>query len=170
MEFKEVMLSRKSCREYTDRPVETEKLEAVVTAASLAPLGMPRMGKPHLTVVTNKEMLKELGALAGKERGDIIYGAPALIIVSCPVSAPGLAEMNAACVVELMALAATDQGLGNIYLYGVTAMLQKKEELKQRLGIPAECIPLSALALGYGTEPVAVCKAFEKTLDENNIA
>ena len=170
MEFRKTMLSRKSCREYTDRPVESEKLEAVVTAASLAPLGMPMMGKPHLTIVTNKEMLRELGAQAGEERGDIIYGAPALIIVSCPVTAPGLAEMNAACVVEMMALAATDLGLGNIYLYGVTAMLQKNEELKQRLGIPEGCVPLSALALGYGTEPVAIVKTFEKTLDENIIA
>ncbi|MBQ6593160.1 MAG: nitroreductase family protein [Solobacterium sp.] len=169
MEFKETMLSRKSCREFTDQAVEAEKLEKVITAASMAPLGMPKAGKPHLTVVTRRETLKTLGGLAGPERGDIIYGAPVLIIVSCPVTAPGLAEMNAACVVEMMSLAATDLGLGNIYLYGVTAALQHNDALKAELGIPENCIPLSALALGYGTEHVTVCKAFTKTLTENRV-
>ncbi|MBR0130547.1 MAG: nitroreductase family protein [Firmicutes bacterium] len=169
MELKKVLMSRKSCRAYTDKPVEAEKLEAVVTSASLAPLGVPRMGKPHLTIVTNKEMLKTLGYQGGPER-DAIYGAPVLIIVSCPESYPGIAEMNAACVVEMMSLAATDLGLGNIYLYGVCAQLQKNEALQKEIGIPENMKPLSALGLGYGEEPIAECKAFEKVLTENYIA
>jgi nitroreductase len=169
MELKKVLMSRKSCRTYTDKPVEAEKLEAVVTSGSLAPLGVPKMGKPHLTIVTNKEMLKTLGYQAGPER-DAIYGVPALIIVSCPESYPGIAEMNAACVVEMMSLVATDLGLGNIYLYGVCAQLQKNEALQKEIGIPENMKPLSALGLGYSEEPVAECKAFEKVLEENYIA
>ena len=166
MELLKVLLSRKSCRSYTDRPVEEEKLEKVITAASLAPLGLPRDGRPHLTVVTDKDALKELGGLFGPEN-DIIYGAPALIIVSCPPSAPGIPEMNAACVVEMMSLMATDSGLGNIYLYGVTAALQKNEEMKKKLAIPENHTPLSALALGYGSEEICECKEFKKVLTEN---
>ena len=169
MELRKTMLNRKSCRAYTQQPVEKDKLEQVITSASLAPLGMPKMGRPHLTVVTDKAVLEKLGAQGGPERGDIIYGAPALIIVSCPVTAPGLAEMNAACVVEMMALQATDLGLGNIYLYGVTAMMQKNEELKAELHIPEGFVPLSALALGYGEEPVAVCKEFVPVLERTDI-
>ncbi len=169
MELREVLLSRKSCRAYTQQPVEKEKLEQVITSASLAPLGMPKMGRPHLTVVTDKAMLEKLGAQGGPERGDIIYGAPVLIIVSCPVTAPGLAEMNAACVVEMMSLQATDLSLGNIYLYGVTAMLQGNEALKAELGIPEGFVPLSALALGYGEEPVVQCKSFTPVLERTDI-
>ena len=135
----------------------------------MAPLGMPKAGRPHLTIVTNKEMLKTLGAQAGPEHGDIIYGAPVLIIVSCPMTAPGLAEMNAACVVEMMCLEATDQCLANIYLYGVTAALQRNDALKAELGIPEGYVPLSAIALGYGTAPTEVCKEFTKILTENRI-
>ncbi len=167
MDFEKVLLSRKSCREYTDRPVEDDKLYNVVTAASLAPLGLPKNGKPHITIVTDKDMLKALGSQFGPDK-DIIYGAPALIIASCP-PAPmeGVAQMNAACVVEMMALQATNEGLGNIYLYGVTAALAKNEDLMKQLGIPEGFVPLSALALGYGKEDVSECKVFEATLSQN---
>lgn len=168
MELKEVLLRRKSCRTYEARPVEEEKLNEVVAAASLAPLGLPKDGKPHLTVVTDPELLKTLGGAFGPDR-DIIYGAPALIVVSCPPSRPGIPEMNAACVVEMMALAATDLGLGNIYLYGVTAALAQNGELKARLGIPEGHTPLSALAVGYSVEPIEVCKEWKATLDENRV-
>ena len=167
MELEQVLLSRKSCRSYTERVVEPEKLEKVVTAASLAPLGLPRDGKPHLTVVTDQAMLKTLGSLFGPDK-DPIYGAPALIMVSCPPSAPGIPDMNAACVVEMMSLMATDLGLGNIYLYGVCAAVGKSEELKAQLGIPQGHTPLAALALGYGTEDVAVCKEFKEVLTRND--
>ena len=103
MDFEKVLLSRKSCRKFTDKPVEEEKLEKVVVSASLAPLGLPKMCTPVLTVVTDKD------ALAGLKG---IYDAPAVIIVSCPPSpAPGIGDQNAGCVVEMMALMATSLGL-----------------------------------------------------------
>lgn len=168
MEFKEVLLRRKSCRGYEARTVEREKLDEVVTAGSLAPLGLPRDGKPRLTVVTDPAALKKLGGAFGPDN-DIIYGAPALIIVSCPPSRPGIPEMNAACVVEMMALAATDLGLGNIYLYGVTAALGQNEEWKKELGIPEGHTPLSALAVGYAAEEAGICKEWKATLEENRV-
>lgn len=168
MELKQVLLSRKSCRSYTDRPVEKEKLEAVVTAGSLAPLGLPRDGKPHLTVVTEGAMLATLNGLFGPER-EVIYNAPALILVSCPPSAPGIPEMNSACVVEMMSLMATDLGLGNIYLYGVCAGVKQNPELMKALAIPEGYAPFSALALGYGSEDVAVCKEFVPTFTRNDV-
>ncbi len=156
MELEKVLLSRKSCRAYQDKAVEAEKLEKVITAASLAPLGLPKMCTPMLTVVTDKAVLAKL---------EHFYDAPALIIVSCPPSpAPGIADQNAACVVEMMSLMATDLGLGNIYLYGTTAVLRQNAELKAALGIPAEFSPLAALAVGYGVEDVAVCKEFAPKL------
>lgn len=168
MEFEQVMMSRKSCRSYLEKEVEEEKIEKVVTAGSLAPLGRIGDGRPHVTVVTDKEVLKKLGGLSGGER-DLIYKAPVLAIVSCPSSWAGIPEMNAACVVEMMSLEATNLGLGNIYLYRVTAVLAKNREFSRQLGIPENYTPLSALAFGYGTEDVSVCKKFEKVLEENRI-
>lgn len=163
MELEKVMLSRKSCREYKDIQVEEEKLEKVVTAGSLTPLGLPKMCTPVLTVVTDKEVLKTLEG---------IYDAPALIIVSCPPApefTPGLDHQNAGCVVEMMALQATELGLGNIYLYGVTSKIASDSEKMKAMGIPEGYYPLAALAVGYGVEDVSVCKEFAPKLKVNKI-
>ena len=37
MEFKEVVKNRYSCKKYSDRQVETEKLKAILEAGRLAP-------------------------------------------------------------------------------------------------------------------------------------
>lgn len=37
MEFKEVVRNRYSCKKYSDRPVEPEKLTAILEAGRLAP-------------------------------------------------------------------------------------------------------------------------------------
>ena len=150
------------------RGIDEEKLEKVVTAASLAPVGLPKDGRPHLTVVTDEDVLRSLGGAFGPDK-DIIYGAPALIVVSCPQSRPGIAEMNAACAVEMMSLEATNLGLGNIYLYGVCMALQNNRELAAKIGIPENHKPLSALAVGYGSEDVAPCKEFKEVLTRNDI-
>ena len=150
MDFLEVLLSRKSCRSYQNTPVEEDKLVQIAAAGSLAPLGLPSMCTPELTVVTDPAILSELTEM---------YQAPALILVSCPASpAPGIAEMNAACVVEMMSLMATNLGLGSIYLYAVIMELQQKPELLQRLGFSEGFTPYAALGVGYGTDDVSICK------------
>ena len=65
----------------------------------------------------------------------------------------------------MMSLMATDLGLGNIYLYGVTANLQGDADMKAKLEIPENFTPLAALALGYGEEDIAVCKEFVNKLN-----
>lgn len=170
MELFDDMLTRKSVRSYTDQQISEEQLQKILIAASLAPVGKGKSGRPHLTIVQDPQLLKELGGQAGPER-NVIYGAPTLIIVSHPKveDAPGIAAMNVACVMENMTLAATDLGLGSIYLYGSMRMLSRNPELMQRLGIPEGNEPLSALGVGYGTEAPAVCKEMKKVLTENRV-
>ncbi len=161
MELEKVLLSRKSCRKFLDKPVEEDKLEKVVLAGSLAPLGLPRVGVPALTVVTDKDVLAGLKG---------IYDAPAVIIVSCPqYPGPGIDHQNAACVVEMMSLMATELGLGNIYLYGVTKNLQDDAEMLKKLAIPENFTPLAALAVGYGEEEIAICKEMVHKLPVNRV-
>ena len=161
MEFEKTMLSRKSCRAFKEEPVAEELLEKVVTSASMAPLGLPKMCTPVLTVVTDKAALAKLEGH---------YNVPALIICSCPpIQVPGIDHQNAGCVVEMMALEATSLGLSNIYLYGVTAKLAADAELMKEFGIPDGYVPLAALGLGHGVEDVAVCKEFVPKLKVNRI-
>ncbi|BCN30271.1 hypothetical protein bsdtb5_15660 [Anaeromicropila herbilytica] len=48
-----------------------------------------------------------------------------------------------------MLLAATDQNIGSVYLWGVAMALQLYSELFQELDLPDGFIPVSGLALGY---------------------
>ena len=158
MELFNVLWSRKSHRSYAPGQVSEEQLDKILAAGSAAPVGLPKQGLPHLTVIQDPALLKELGGLFGPE-DDILYGAPTLIMVSSPeMPAPGVDYATAGCVIENMALAATEQGLGSIFLYGVAAGVANKPALLAKLRLPEGYHPVSALAVGPAAEPVALCK------------
>jgi nitroreductase len=61
---------------------------------------------------------------------------------------------NAACIIENMALAATDLGLGNVILGGVPATVAANSDLSTDLKIPAGFMPALAIAIGKAAEPL----------------
>lgn len=169
MELFDVLWSRRSHRSYAQGQVSEEQLDKILAAGSAAPVGLPKQGLPHLTVIQNKELLKELGGLFGPD-GDILYGAPTLIMVSSPeMPAPGVDYATAGCVIENMALAATELGLGSIFLYGVAAGVTKAPALLEKLALPQGYHPVSALAVGPAQEPVKRCKDPAKRFTFNRV-
>lgn len=79
------LCSRRSVRSYdSSRPVEQEKLDAILAAGQYAPTGMNRM-PTKFVVVRNREVLQQLSkqnaAIMGKEDVDPFYGAPVAIAV-----------------------------------------------------------------------------------------
>ena len=57
MELNDVMLKRRSVRQYTDEPIHADKLEQILKAGLIAPTSMNR--KPcEFIVVQDKAMLK----------------------------------------------------------------------------------------------------------------
>ena len=169
MELFTTLLSRKSHRSYTEDQINEEQLDKILVAGSLAPFGLPSAGLPQLTVIQNKKILKALGRLFGPEN-DIIYGAPTLILVSSPeMPMAGVEYATAGCVIENMALAATDLGLGSIFLWGVAIGLSNAPELLEKLDLPEGYRPIAALAVGVGTEVVAKCKELKHKLEVKRI-
>jgi nitroreductase len=59
---------------------------------------------------------------------------------------------NVGCIIENMLLAATDLGVGNIYLWGAANVVAKIPELQRELGIPEGFTPVSSAALGFAAE------------------
>lgn len=84
MDFLEIANARQSCRKYDEeRPVEQEKLMAVLEAARLAP-SAHNVQPYHLTVCTG-EMARQVGlAAADEERHVNTFApkAPVLIVIS----------------------------------------------------------------------------------------
>lgn len=153
METMEVMHRRQSCRDYLPGQISEEALNTLLLAANAAPVGMGKYQNMHLTVVQNSTLLTKLNVRAADFMGDPTlrptYGAPTVIFVSAAEGDPDdVRYCNAACIVENMHLAATDLGLGSVYLLGCIRALQKAPELQRELGIPEGFTPMSALAVG----------------------
>ncbi len=159
METLKAICSRTSCRAFTDQPVETEKLEKVVAAGSLAAIGRRQFENVFLTVIRDRALLDELEAATREMRGNpemkAFYGAPVLVSVAIKGD-DFLGKENCACVVENMLIAATDLGLGNIYLHSPCALFEKQPELFKKLGAPEGFVPGAFMALGYAAKETEV--------------
>ena len=59
MDFKEVVKNRYSCKKYSDRVIEKEKLDAILEAGRLAPTAK-NLQEQHIYVVQNKEILEDI--------------------------------------------------------------------------------------------------------------
>ena len=82
MDFLEIANARQSCRSYDEtRPVEQEKLEAVLSAARLAPSACN--GQPyHFTVCRGQAAKAVAAGVAGMGMNKFIAQAPVMIVVS----------------------------------------------------------------------------------------
>ena len=82
MNFTEIAMNRQSCRSYApDRPVEEEKLLAVLEAARLAPSACN--GQPyHLTVCRGETAREVAKATQGMGLNKFAPDAPILIVIS----------------------------------------------------------------------------------------
>ena len=145
------IMARRSIRKYLDKPVEHEKLEAVVNCGINAPSGMNR--QPWIVrVVEDRTLIAEVNKAAGREQ---FYGAPALICVCTPTNG---GDLDAGLLGENMMLAAPALGLGTCCLQGPVRALLSNEKCKfflDRLDIPADYRLNYILAIGYPDEQPA---------------
>ncbi len=81
MNFLEIAQQRQSCRAYEDRPVEEEKLQAVLQAAQLAPSACN--GQPYLLTVCRGKTAKAVAkATMSMGMNRFASQAPILIVIS----------------------------------------------------------------------------------------
>lgn len=161
MELKQVLRARRSCRAYKPDQITPEELNAILEAAALAPVGMGRNDRELLRVVQNPDILNALNADFAASIGNVAacatYNAPTVIFVLGRRDDPDMMlGANAACIVENMCLAATDLGLGNVYLMGICRELKDSAQAAALLKIPAEYRLVSAVAVGYPAQEIEV--------------
>ena len=159
MNTMEAILTRYSCRSYKNIPVEKEVLQNVLIAAYAAPNADAAYEDMQLTVVQDPEALDDIREIyrkaAEKPDADPLYGAPVFIILSTfvPENDP-VGYANAGCVVENMALAATEAGLGQVYIYGLfdDLRIRNNHVLEEYLQLTDGKVPISGIVLGYPAE------------------
>lgn len=142
MDTIEIIKTRRSIREYKDKPILKEVLENIVDAGRFAPTA--RGVQPwEFIIVTNPDSLKKIADLA--ENGRFIAGAVSCIAVFCSDTKYYLEDGCAAT--ENILIAAASLGIGSCWVAG-----DKKpycQEISKLLSVPDEFKLISLIALGY---------------------
>ncbi|MBR4555298.1 MAG: nitroreductase family protein [Ruminococcus sp.] len=149
MEFKEVVKSRYSCKNYSNRQVEPEKLTAILEAGRLAPTAK-NLQEQHIYVIQFAEKLAVIDQITPCR-----YGAPTVLAVAFdknnvftyPGEKRDSGVEDAAIVATHLTLAAANEGVDSCWLNYFDP--DKAAEL---LGLPENEEVLMLLDLGYAGE------------------
>lgn len=151
----EDLLTRRSVRKYTDRPVEEEKLDKVLTAGLYAPTGMNNQA-PILVAVRDKETrdrLSRMNAAVMGASGDPFYGAPCVIVVLSDPERMTWVEDGSLVLGNLMN-AAHSLGLGSCWIHRAKECFDTPEgkALLRAWGVPETYRGVGNCILGYAAE------------------
>ncbi len=149
MEFREVVRNRYSCKKYSTRQVEAEKLTAVLEAGRLAPTAK-NLQEQHVYVLQSTDALAKVDAATPCR-----YGAPTVLVVAFDTknvfTYPGgkhdSGVEDATIVATHMVLAAANEGVDSCWINFLDP-----EKLADLLGLPANEEILMVLDLGYAAE------------------
>lgn len=149
MEFKEVVKNRFSCKKYSSRRVEPEKLAAILEAGRLAPTAK-NLQEQHVYVVQSEEILAKIDSATPCR-----YGAPTVLAVAYdknnvftyPGGKRDSGAEDATIVATHMILAAADEGVDSCWIN-----FFDPEKMEEALGLPANEEILMLMDLGYAAE------------------
>ena len=149
MEFKEAVKNRYSCKKYSERQVEPEKLHAILSAGRLAPTAK-NLQEQRIYVLQSPEALAKVDAVTPCR-----YGAPTVLAVAFDrnnvYTYPGGKRQSgiedATIVATHMILAAADEGVDSCWLNRFDP-----EQLAELLGLPENEEVLMLMDLGYAAE------------------
>ena len=156
MNFMEIAQTRQSCRSYDEtRPVEPEKLEAILAAARLAPSACN--GQPyHITVCQGNVAKEAAKATMGMGMNKFTAQAPVMLMISekpyvksaavgAKVKGNDYRSMDIGIVTAYLTAEATAQGLG-------TCILGWLDDEKLRKICSLDMPVRLAISLGYPKE------------------
>jgi len=176
MHYFELLQARSSCRKYTGEKLSREDLDKILLAANAAPIGSNRTEDIHLTVVEDRAVLDKLAECMHRRRQDKaamrnitekikdenakpkggfdpFYGAAAVIFISHRKQdiQPGIEYCNVTTVAMAMHLAATELGLGSVFMWGSLEAMRMYPEYDNTavLELPEGFEPLLGIAIGH---------------------
>ena len=149
MEFKEVVKNRYSCKKYSARQVEPEKLTAILEAGRWAPTAK-NLQEQHVYVLQSEAALAKIDKATPCR-----YGAPTVLVVAFdknnvftyPGGRMDSGVEDATIVATHMILAAADEGVDSCWLNFLDP-----DALAKDLGLPENEEILMVMDLGYAAE------------------
>lgn len=144
MSFSQLVKQRYSVRKYDSRPVEPEKLAAILEAGRLAPTAVNYQPQ-RILVVQGEDMEKMKGC------SPCIYGAPVVMVVCYDRNASWksrtgreIGDVDGGIVLTQMMYQAEELGIGSLVVG-----IYKETVLRERFQIPEQLEIVALLMLGY---------------------
>ncbi|MBP3853736.1 MAG: nitroreductase [Erysipelotrichaceae bacterium] len=162
-----ILKERRSCRNFTNQPLEEETLQAICQAGTYAPTGMGQQS-PVILVVKDKALrdriAEENRKIGGWDEGfDPFYHAPVILIVLAKKEVPTHVYDGSLVMGNLMN-AAHSLGVASIWIHRAKEEFESDfgKELLKRAGLEGEYEGIGHCALGYAAQepkPAAQRKA-----------
>lgn len=148
----EAILGRRSIRRYTDRPVEKEKIDALVRCAAAAPSA--GNGRPvHLIVIRDRVVLDGIAKV--HPYGAMLAQAPLAVVFCADKDKNPLSrsywEQDCAAAMENLLIAAHALELGAVWL-GVCHLPDGGDEIRSMVHVPDHVPIMGIAAIGYPDE------------------
>jgi nitroreductase len=154
-DFLKLAESRFSIRQFLNKPVEQEKIDALLRVAQIAPTAENKQPQ-KIYIITKEEDRKKL-----KTVSKYTFNAPMYFIVCCDKNKAWKqknedyisTEIDGSIVTTHIILEAFDLGLGSVVVRNF-----ETENLKKLFNIPENMVPISLLPIGYPKEGVKPSK------------
>lgn len=147
----EAITKRRSIRQFTNKPISQEQLEALLKAAMLAPTAR-NCQEWEFIVIRDEATRQKIAQI--HPYAQMVPHADTVIIVCGNFQrelAPGYWIADCAAATQNILLAATELGLGSVWL-GVFPDGERMTALHDLLKMPAHVMPLNIIALGHSDE------------------
>ncbi len=151
MKFLDLANKRYSVRNYSDRPVEKEKINTVLEAARLAPSAVNYQPR-HFVVATDEKLRSELAQAYAREW---FRKAPVIIVALGDHNkawrrrdGKSHCNIDVAIAVDHLTLAAASLGLGTCWVCAFDA-----QKVHSSLGLPSHLEAVALIPLGYPADP-----------------
>ena len=144
------IFTRVSIRKYQPKPVEQEKITAILRAAMAAP-SAGNQQPWEFYVITNPDMIAALSAVS--PYSGCAKGAPVVIVSAYreKLWAPAYAQIDMSIAMENLWLACEAQGLGGVWM-GIAPQEERMQAVEQIVGIPEGLRAFAIFPLGYPAE------------------
>ncbi|MDR1414895.1 MAG: nitroreductase family protein [Odoribacteraceae bacterium] len=141
----EVIAARRSVRKYLEKPVENEKVLAMLRAGMAAPSGKD-LRPWEFVMVTESVVLQAMAA--GLPYAKMLAGAPLAIVVCGDTARSAYWYLDCSAAAQNVLLAAEAQGLGAVW----TAAYPYDDRVavvREALHLPENVVPLCVIPVGY---------------------
>lgn len=149
--FNNIARNRRSVRQFTDQPVEKEKINQIIEAALRSPSGLKK--RPWHFVVVTDDAVKDKLSQARPGGKDFVKNAPLAIVVCGDPAASRLWVEDCTIAAVTMQYAAVSAGLGSCW-YNIRNMAYNEDKsssayIAELIGLPSNQNVLCIIAIGY---------------------